>query len=332
MARTKTIKKITKKTIMCVKCGMITDSYEKQFPKTNSSLYAGYEGYLPICKTCLNKLYSEYLDIYQDHFIVLRRICQLFDIYYNESLAKSLMNSDMRTIPTRYISKLNLNPHIGKTYHDTILEEEKAKKVQEITEQSLRQQENREDAEINTEEIDETVEKQLADARKIFGSITNENDALFLKNEYDDWKFRTGAKSKAEEEIIKNICYNSLSLKKARESGSSTKAIEETLLNNIKAGGWQPKTEENGDEMSVGQWIQTIEMERPISEVQDRYKDVDNLKKMIDVFYLGHLGKATGIRNIYIPEYEETMKKYSVIKNESGEDEQDDVIIRLFGD
>lgn len=33
MARTKTIKKITKKTIMCVKCGMITDSYEKQFPK-----------------------------------------------------------------------------------------------------------------------------------------------------------------------------------------------------------------------------------------------------------------------------------------------------------
>lgn len=227
---------------------------------------------------------------------------------------------------------MNLNPHIGKTYHDTILEEEKAKKVQEITEQSLRQQENREDAEINTEEIDETVEKQLADARKIFGSITNENDALFLKNEYDDWKFRTGAKSKAEEEIIKNICYNSLSLKKARESGSSTKAIEETLLNNIKAGGWQPKTEENGDEMSVGQWIQTIEMERPISEVQDRYKDVDNLKKMIDVFYLGHLGKATGIRNIYIPEYEETMKKYSVIKNESGEDEQDDVITRLFGD
>ena len=172
----------------------------------------------------------------------------------------------------------------------------------------------------------------MADARKIFGSITNENDALFLKNEYDDWKFRTGAKSKAEEEIIKNICYNSLSLKKARESGSSTKAIEETLLNNIKAGGWQPKTEENGDEMSVGQWIQTIEMERPISEVQDRYKDVDNLKKMIDVFYLGHLGKATGIRNIYIPEYEETMKKYSVIKNESGEDEQDDVITKLFGD
>ena len=73
-------------------------------------------------------------------------------------------------------------------------------------------------------------------------------------------------------------------------------------------------------------------MERPISEVQDRYKDVDNLKKMIDVFYLGHLGKATGIRNIYIPEYEETMKKYSVIKNESGEDEQDDVITKLFGD
>ena len=74
------------------------------------------------------------------------------------------------------------------------------------------------------------------------------------------------------------------------------------------------------EKMCIRDRIQTIEMERPISEVQDRYRDVDNLKKMIDVFYLGHLGKATGIRNIYIPEYEETMKKYSVIKNESGED------------
>lgn len=332
MAKTKNTAKITKKTIMCCKCGTITDSYEKLFPKTNSGLYAGCEGYLPICKTCLNKLYSEFLDIYKDHFVVLRRICQLFDIYYNENLAKSLLNSDIRTIPTRYISKCNLNPHAGKTYNDTIFEEEKAKKVQEITEKSLRQQQEKIIEEVSDEEKDEEVKKQLLEARKIFGSITDESEALFLKNEYDDWKFRTGAKSKAEEQIIINICYNELSLKKARESGTSTKAIEETLLSNIKAGGWQPKTEENGDEMALGQWIQVIEQEKPISEVQDRYKDVDHLKDMIDVFFYGHLGKATGLKNTYVDKYDVVMKKYSVIRDESTNDEQDDIMSRLFGD
>lgn len=332
MAKTKNTAKITKKTIMCCKCGTITDGYEKLFPKTNSGLYAGCEGYLPICKTCLNKLYSEFLDIYKDHFVVLRRICQLFDIYYNENLAKSLLNSDIRTIPTRYISKCNLNPHAGKTYNDTIFEEEKAKKVQEITEKSLRQQQEKIIEEVSDEEKDEEVKKQLLEARKIFGSITDESEALFLKNEYDDWKFRTGAKSKAEEQIIINICYNELSLKKARESGTSTKAIEETLLSNIKAGGWQPKTEENGDELALTQWIQIVEQDKPISEPQERYKDVDGLHKLVDVYYLGHLGKATGIKNIYIPEYEEEIRKNSVIRNEAAEEEQDDVITKLFGD
>ena len=332
MAKTKNTAKITKKTIMCCKCGTNTDGYEKLFPKTNSGLYAGYEGYLPICKTCLNKLYSEFLDIYKDHFVVLRRICQLFDIYYNENLAKSLLNSDIRTIPTRYISKCNLNPHAGKTYNDTIFEEEKTKKVQEITEKSLRQQQKKIIEESCDEDKNEEVKKQLLEARKIFGSITDENDALFLKNEYDDWKFRTGAKSKAEEEIIKNICYNELSLKKARESGTSTKAIEETLLSNIKAGGWQPKTEENGDELALTQWIQIVEQDKPISEPQERYKDVDGLHKLIDVYYLGQLGKATGIKNIYIPEYEEEIRKNSVIRNETSEEEQDDVITKLFGE
>ena len=332
MARAKETKKITKKTIMCVKCGMITDGYEKLFPKTNSALYAGYEGYLPICKSCFNKLYSQFLDIYKDEFVVLRRICQLFDIYYNENLAKSLINSDIRTIPTRYISKTNLNPHAGKTYHDTILEEDKAKKVQEITEQSLQEQINSKNDDSSDEEVNEEVSRQLIEARKIFGSITDDKDALYLKNEYDDWKFRTGAKSKSEEEIIKNICYNSLSLKKARESKTSTKAIEETLLNNIKAGGWQPKAEENGDEMSLSQWIQTIEQERPISEVQDKYKDVDYLKEYIDVFYYGHLGKATGVKNIYADKYDEVMKKYSVIRSELTDEEDEDALAKLFGD
>lgn len=332
MAKTKNTAKITKKTIMCCKCGTITDGYEKLFPKTNSGLYAGCEGYLPICKTCLNKLYSEFLDIYKDHFVVLRRICQLFDIYYNENLAKSLLNSDIRTIPTRYISKCNLNPHAGKTYNDTIFEEEKAKKVQEITEKSLRQQQEKIIEEVSDEEKDEEVKKQLLEARKIFGSITDENEALFLKNEYDDWKFRTGAKSKAEEQIILNICYNELSLKKARESGTSTKAIEETLLNNIKAGGWQPKTEENGDELALGQWIQIIESEKPIGEVQDRYKDVDGLKKLIDVYYLGHLGKATGLKSVYVPEYEKEMQKYTVTRNDDIDNDQDDAMIKMFGE
>lgn len=94
-------------------------------------LYEGLDGRLPICKSCLNKLYIKYLESYNDHYKAIKRICQLYDFYYTESIANNVKDCDLKTMVTRYLSKMNLNQFFDKTYDDTLKDEEKAQKLKE---------------------------------------------------------------------------------------------------------------------------------------------------------------------------------------------------------
>lgn len=322
-------KSVSKKEYRCCKCGKTTQKAE-EFSKVQNPLYDGLNGRLPICKSCLNKLYIKYLESYNDHYKAIKRICQLYDFYYAESIANNVKEYDPKVMITRYLARMNLNQFSDKTYDDTLRDEEKAQKLKEETVKNISESTNKKDKE---KEIDEGTKYIISQARKLFGNVIDDDDAIYLKSEFDEWKVRTGAKTKAEEEIIKNICYNQLSLIKARSNNENTDKIEEILLKNIKAGGWSPDSKDNSSlaEMNLGLWIQKIEQNRPIDEVDDKYKDVDGLKRMIDVYMVGHLGHSTGLRNIYVPEYEEEMDKYTVYKTNDDEELEETEMDLLFG-
>lgn len=128
----------------CLHCGMeLTD---KHFNKLNngSDIYSGNNNYLPVCKDCLKILYEQHKIRYANQFSVLgmkpeelkeneieklavRRLCMVFDIYYSDRLFDTALKQIERfptlDMVTAYMKISNLKQSKGKSYDDTILEE-----------------------------------------------------------------------------------------------------------------------------------------------------------------------------------------------------------------
>lgn len=104
------------------------------FYRSHSEVHAGNEYLLPTCKKCLERLYrklkSEYtkeikkvrLDV--DEFYiekkVIKRLCMMNDIYYDDSLFKAaLKQSSSHTMLSAYMKIANLIQYQKRTYDDT---------------------------------------------------------------------------------------------------------------------------------------------------------------------------------------------------------------------
>ena len=79
------------------------------------------------------------------------------------------------------------------------------------------------------------------ETRKFFGLGFDDEDYIFLNEQYNDWKNRAGIESKAQEEIIKNICFTQLQIQKAMKVGGNTKDLNATLQNLLNTGNLSPK-------------------------------------------------------------------------------------------
>ena len=128
----------------CLHCGMELE-YKNFYQLHNSSnIYSGNENYLPVCKNCLKILYEQFKIQYVNQFSVLgtnseelkeyepeklavRRLCMVFDIYYSDRLFDTALKQIERfptlDMVTAYMKISNLKQSKGKSYDDTILEE-----------------------------------------------------------------------------------------------------------------------------------------------------------------------------------------------------------------
>ena len=96
----------------------------------------------------------------------------------------------------------------------------------------------------------------------------------------------------------------------------------------------QPKqnvTSAASDSLTFGQLIEKWETEKPIPEPDEEFKDVNNIGRLIRIFFAGHLSKALGLKNSYSEEYETEMDRYTVRKPEEQEDKVSDVYQEIFG-
>lgn len=128
----------------CLHCGHeLTD---KHFYKlhNNSNIYSGNDNYIPVCKDCMKILYEQYRIQYMNQFSVLgtdseqseehemdklaiRRLCMIFDVYYNDRLfdaaLKQIEKFPILDIVSAYMKIANLKQSKSKTYDSTIAEE-----------------------------------------------------------------------------------------------------------------------------------------------------------------------------------------------------------------
>ena len=315
--------KITKEKIECFNC-------KKEYVETNyyNTFSKFYIGKLPYCKQCVERFYQEYYDKYVNEGCTtpernaVKRLCMAFDIYYKENTFNSAMNKvkqgDINISPMmEYMKQIQLIQYKNKSYDNTIDDEEKEEFVANITN-------------VITDNI-EIDEKTI----NFFGVGFSNEDYIFLKREYDDWTARHECKTKTQEEIFKDICFNRLQNLKALQKGEDTKDITASFQKMLDSGKLQPK-QNSGDAMADNQTFGTLidkwENTRPIPEIDEDLRDVDKIGLYLDVFFKGHLAKMMGLKNGLSNLYTKFIKKYTVEKPEYNDNEDGEALFdAIFG-
>ena len=157
---------------LCSCCGKEYEQQLGNFFNSDSPIYAGNKGFFRICKTCTEKLYSQYVQQFGNSYKAMERMCQIFDIYYDVVAFEKVLEKNTENVMAAYIKKMQLFQYNGKTYSDTIIE--------------------------NTPETIDTVEdiqKQddsvnVRNAVSVWGYGFSPKEYAILNDMYDDWRAR----------------------------------------------------------------------------------------------------------------------------------------------
>ena len=309
----------------CFCCGK--EYVESNYYKSHSDFY-GSIGKIPYCKHCIEKFYQYYYEKYMDEGCLnadqesVKRVCMAFNIYYSPKVFGFAVNDakkrQLNISPLgSYMKMIQLRQHNGKTY-DTSIEEMAAEEQEYIM--SMSNDINNIDGEKdNSSEIDEKT-------INFFGVGFKDEDYVFLKREYDDWTARHECKTKAQEEVFKDICFNRLQNLKALRANEDTKDITMAFQKLLDSGKLQPKQnagDTTADNQTFGTLIDKWENTRPLPEIDEELKDVDKIGYYIDTFFKGHTCKMLNVKNAFSNLYSSMMKKFTVNKPEYNTDEDD---------
>lgn len=295
----------------CSCCGKEYKVQKGNFPITNSILYESNGGYLTICKSCLERYYQQLVTFYsgnENH--ALERCCQICDWFYSPEVTAMIKTvAQGKTKISAYASKMNLVNvrDKGVTYLDTEKEKHAGKivNVEDIDEV----------IETNDDEIDSfNVDKQTI---LFFGLGFSKEEYMFLQNQYDDWARRYECKTKAQEEIYKNISLAQLIANKALKKGNMKEYLDatKTLQELMGSAGVKPNQTDDsvfGEQNTFGTLIKKWEDEEPIGEPDEEWKDVDGIKRYMETWFLGHLCNLVDVENDAERAYKEEIEKYTV--------------------
>ena len=317
--------KITKTKYTCLYCDK--EYVETNFYRSYSRLFSNI-GKIPYCKQCIERFYQQYYEEYVNEGCLtpektaIKRVCMLFDIYYTDVVFNSVMNKiregAINISPmAQYMKTIQLAQYKDKSYDNTVLSEMKEEFVADTSNGVL---------------VNRDVDQKTID---FFGSGFTDEDYKFLYKEYEDWTARHECKTKAQEEVFKDICFNRLQNLKALRKGEETKDITAAFQKLLDSGKLQPKQnagDTTADNQTFGTLIDKWENTRPLPEVDEELKDVDKIGWYIDVFFKGHLSKMMGLKNGLSNLYDKFIKKYTVKKPEYSDEENSEVLFdAIFG-
>lgn len=291
----------------CTCCGKIYSSQKGNFSVSNSPLYEGNNGYLSICRNCVEKYYQQLIGFYsgnEEH--ALEHCCRLFDWYYSDEAVAMTKNSNGRTRVFMYPSKMNMVQirDKGKTYLDTLRDrhDNKIMTAADIVPQ---------------DELGESGSQVKKETVMFFGFGYTDEEYMYLEDQYADWTTRYECKTKAQEELFKSICIAQLTIQRAQRSGS-TKSVADAmktlqdLLGTANIKPCQSNDNALADQNTFGTLIKKWENEQPIAEASEEWRDVDGIQKYIETYFLGHLCNLVHVRNDYEEAYRREMEKYTV--------------------
>ena len=313
---------------VCCKCGTIYENLERNFPPTNSKVFAGNFGRLPICHRCFNE---SVIEVWKQNGKDVRkaflRVCAQWDIYYSDEVGDMLPTGDIRNSKfTQFITLKKTDSDI-KTYDDYLLESEALSRAEEVAEAES----------AITEEETEAEKKYNASAQNInkWGAELLEDDYKFLNAKYAEWENRCDIDSLSREMLVRDLCMLKLQQNKAYMSGNMDlyQKLTDMIQKTLERANLSPKQEEataKSSEKPIGVLIRQFEEERPIPEPDPEWGDVDGVMKIILVFIIGHLCKMLGLKNRYAKMYEDEMEKYRPSLDDGEDLDTEDIFDQLL--
>lgn len=259
-------------TYRCTCCGNHYPVQRGNFLASYSSLYSGWGGFYPVCKTCLSRYYEWLLaDICDgDEAKAVRRMLQLFDLPFDNTVfGKALSVADPRSpfsVLTTYLQRLAgtaLRKH-NATYANTMYEDHKtaaeeaasfeqwksdyeqytlddayAKAQAEIDQ--LKAEIERLRAGVSDDMSDDLSddnapaidEERLREMAHRFGSGFTDEDYEYLQAQYEDWLDCYPCETKIQEELFKNISLAQLNIVKAQRTDGGDIAKATKAFNDL---------------------------------------------------------------------------------------------------
>lgn len=314
---------------VCGRCGKAYNRRKGFFMVSYAQQYRG-TNYLNVCNECVQSMYTEYYKACKNHKDTVRQMCRKLDLYWNEKSFDSIVNKGTgRTMMTMYIGKINTVSLSGKSYDDTLKAEGSLWSFSNIPTQP--------DTVIDTQDKEEThtsdEEIEIEESVKEYwgpGYTPSMYDQLEQRRQY--WMSRIPEGVEIDivaEATIKQICSLEIDINLGRAAGRS---VEKNInaLNSLLGNPAMKKIiinrsdGENGDleKTPLGVWLFRYENEKPLPEIDDKYKDRRGILKYIFT-WMGHLCRMLGIKNTYSDLYEKEIQKYRVEKPEyDGDDDE----------
>lgn len=293
----------------CTCCGKTYTKQDGNFQVSYSPLFKGNNGYVSICRTCIDQYYQQLVGYYSGNANhALDRCCQLFDWYYSEkAIAMMEKSAPGKSRVLMYPSKMGMAQiqDDGTTYLDTV-KDRCSNKIMST-----------DDLRHNDEAAAKTTVKASKETVMFFGFGYSDEEYEYLESEYQSWTTRHDCKTKAQEEIFKGLCIAQLSIRRAQQSGTNKEFTDamKTFQDLLGAANLKPsQTNDNAlvEQNTFGTLIRRIENERPIREALPEWKDVDDIERYIDTYFLGHMAKLVHVKNDCSDMYEQEMAKRTV--------------------
>ena len=250
--------------LTCTQCGC-EKSIKRDFYASNSRTNSQNQR-IPVCKKCLKEDFLDLVDSYDgNEKLALKHLLMNFDIYYDEKIYNESKDED--DILASYLTKVNTKVK-DKTSKDNKLVDDEEELSDEHRKLITKWGENRRP---NEYERLETLEK------------------LYME--------QYPSNTLQEQVIIRALCDFEVEKEKCRANGdyANYDKIDRRIsakmeeLNVIPS---KTKAYMEDDNMVVGYLINMVETDRPVPEVADEFKDVDEIEKMIERYYLSPIRKV----------------------------------------
>lgn len=297
---------------VCCQCEKHSNS-PANFYKTNSTLYTN-NGYLPICKDCLNKLFGIYTTRYGSQVKAMKRICMAYDLYFSQTLFDKCDCGSEATLGT-YIKMLNMVQYRAKTFDNTLSENFVFNDAQDYVEKP------KASAKTESKDIEEENEYEVTqeDIQKWGGGLSP-IDYSDLNDHYTFLKNANPNCDSNQEIFIVDLCYTKMLQRRAIRDGNPDTfgKMSEQYRKTFEKAGLKTVRDASADEdFTMGINIETIEKYTPSEYYKNKelYKGYDDIGDYIDRFLLRPLrnlqfGSSDRDHEFYVKD-EEEVDEYS---------------------